>query len=260
MAALCELEKKGIIFDHVFGVLAGVMNAVYFLAGQSEDALAAYLNDINVLGFINPLRLNKVVNVDYLVDEIFKRRKPLAVDKITASATTLHIAVTDYEAGQPAEITNHDSGVDLFEALRATAAVPVFYGHPVSINGKRYIDGGITQNLPIQKAIDTGCTDLTIILTRPLGVPEFSVPGWLKRLALRAYPAKTRHSILEEPLRCIREMELVQKYKDSPVVRLRIIAPSDPTLMVSFTQNLRRDRLNACVKMARQDTLAALTK
>lgn len=260
MAALCELQKKGIVFDHVFGASAGAMNAAYFIANQPEDALSAYLNDINVLEFINPLRLNKIVNVDYLVDEIFKHRRPLSIGKIAASATTLHIALTDYETGQPAEATNHDNKVDLLEALRATAAVPVFYGHPVVVNGRPYIDGGITQNLPIQKAIDTGCTDLTIILTRPLGAPEFSVPGWLKRLALHSYPDKTRESILEEPTRCIREMELVEKYRHSASVHLRIIAPSNPDLMVSFTQNLQRERLNACVKMARQDALAALAK
>jgi predicted patatin/cPLA2 family phospholipase len=255
MAVLCVLEKHRITYNHVFGASAGAMNAAYFVAQQSEDGLSAYLNDINVREFINPLRLRRIVNVDYLVDKVFKELKPLHIENITANPTKLHIALTDYETGAPDEITNHDPHINLLEALRASAAAPFFYNRSVAVGGRNYIDGGITRSIPLKHALELGCTEITIILTQPLGQTKNRLPRWFKILFLLGYSPKTRKAILNEPNILQQELALIQKYTGGPVPRIKIIAPSVPSRLVSFTQNLKRDQLTDCIEMAKQDAL-----
>lgn len=261
MAALSVLEKREMKYDHVFGASAGAMNAAYFVAGQSDDSLSAYLNDINVREFINPWRFWKIVNTDYLVDEIFKRRKPLDIDQLKKSSTTLHIAVTEYQTGNPAFITNHDHDVDLFEALRASAAVPIFYGKKIKIKGKCYIDGGIKQALPIEYAQRIGCTDITVVLTQPIS--ERGKLGTIGKLALKlllsGYPRAIRDAIINETQSINNSLRLLDG-NSSHSARLTIIAPSSPGTLVSFTENMSRSRLNECVAMALSDTALAMVE
>jgi NTE family protein len=52
------------------------------------------------------------------------------------------------------------------EAVLASAAIPAIYP-PVEIDGDRYIDGGVVNNVPIQRAVDAGATRIVVLLCSP---------------------------------------------------------------------------------------------
>ena len=52
------------------------------------------------------------------------------------------------------------------EAILASAAMPAIFP-PVEIDGERYIDGGVVDNVPIQRAIDAGATRIVVLLCSP---------------------------------------------------------------------------------------------
>ena len=52
------------------------------------------------------------------------------------------------------------------DAVLASSAVPAIFP-PVEIDGERYVDGGVVNNVPIRRAIDGGATRIVVLLCAP---------------------------------------------------------------------------------------------
>src|SRR5262245_32067681 len=87
------LEELGLtaVFDEVYGSSSGAINAAYFLAGQAAYGATIYYEDINNSRFINFGRLTKILDVDFLFEEVLTRRKALAVERVLASPSRFFI-------------------------------------------------------------------------------------------------------------------------------------------------------------------------
>ena len=263
MAALVTMEECGLggSFDHVFGSSAGAINGAYLLANQAGLACSVYFDDICNKDFLNFFRPRKVIDIDFLIDEILTHRKPLDVRAVMKSRSVLHILLTDFLTGEVVVLTNQDQTLDLLEALRATSALPILYHKSVTVNSRQYIDGGIRGAIPLEHAIRCGCTDIVVVLTRDLSFrrnrPSF-VERLVRRILLRNYPKVTRDLFLTEDTEFNRTMKIIENPADFGFKgRLTVIYPSDLQRMVKrITSN--RDRLLTCASMARNDTRAAL--
>ncbi|UCE64428.1 MAG: patatin-like phospholipase family protein, partial [Nitrospirota bacterium] len=75
MGALAALEEMGFgqCFDHVAGSSAGALNGAYFITGQAGFGVETYVNHLTHRNFVNPFRVKKVMDIDYLVDHIGKK-------------------------------------------------------------------------------------------------------------------------------------------------------------------------------------------
>ena len=82
------------------------------------------------------------MDIDYMVDEVFKKQDPLDARAIRNSKTEYSIAITDAQTGESKYISNRDE-CDIFETIRASCAIPVIYNKQVNIGGRKYIDGAI---------------------------------------------------------------------------------------------------------------------
>ena len=78
----------------------------------------------------------------------------------------------------------------LVEAILASAALPAVFP-PMVIDGRRYLDGGVVNDVPVTRAVELGATHLVVLQT---GVPEipptdprrpFDVAVWAYWLARR---------------------------------------------------------------------------
>ncbi|MGZ4961249.1 MAG: patatin-like phospholipase family protein [Limisphaerales bacterium] len=262
MAALATLEECGFggCFDHVFGSSAGAINGAYLLANQARLACTVYLDEISK-HFLNFCRPGKIVDVDFLIDDVLARRKPLDVGAVMKSRSILHILLTDFLTGKVDVVTNQDPTLNLIEALRATSALPFLYNKSVTVNSRQYIDGGIRGAIPLDYAIKSGCTDIVVVLTRELSFRR-NRPSYLKRLIgqiwLRKFPKVTRDLVLSEDTEFNRTMKIIAKPEEFGFKgRLIVIYPTDLQRMVKRTTT-NRDKLLTCASMARNDTRAAL--
>jgi len=263
MSALMAIEECGLggAFDNVVGSSAGAINCAYLLAEQAKIAVTVYLDDISNKSFINIIRLSKIVDIDFLVDGVLKKKKSLDLEKVKNSTSKLHIILTDYLSGKSTLITNRDTGIDLMEAIRATAAMPILYNKIIQVGGRGYIDGGVTDAVPVLRAIELGCTDILVILTRE---PSFrrQRQNWIMRLIelpfLRNYPQATKDAILSEDKLFNETMELIENPSQlDKSIRISIVYPSDMNKMVSRTMS-DRNKLLDCALMARNDTRRVL--
>jgi predicted patatin/cPLA2 family phospholipase len=176
------LEEAGLTgsFDAVYGSSAGALNAAYFLSGQAALGATIYYEDLNNTTFINYMRPTRILNLDYLFEDIIGHRKRLDVEAVLASPTRFHIALTDAESGEGRLVEAGAGEFDLLATLRASATHPLLSEPHLQIGAHRYFDGGLVKLLPLQDAIDHGCTDLLVILTRPASFVD-PPPGLLLR-------------------------------------------------------------------------------
>jgi predicted patatin/cPLA2 family phospholipase len=264
MAALMALEECGLggAFDHVLGSSAGAINGAYLLGEQAALAVTVYLDDLSNNKFVNFFRLSKIVDIDYLVDDILKGKKALDIPKVRRSLSLLHIFVTDAETGQEVDITNRDEHLDLMEAIRATSALPLLYNRKIRVGLRSYIDGGLVDSLPIQKAIDLGCTDIVVVLTRLPGYRRDGIPipfNFLTRAILRKnFPEIIARRCVEEDAFFNNAMKLIERRQElADRVRIVLVAPSDMNHMVTRTTKNRPELLR-CALMGRNDMRRAM--
>lgn len=159
-------------FDHVIGSSAGAINAAYLLAGDG-DAKNTYTDDLTNKNFVNLLRKEKKVDVDFLVDEVLTNRRSIDVAALNASPSKLHIIVTDAKTGKEVILSDHHRFSQIYEEFRATAALPLLYDKKISVFGQEYIDGAVANMLPIDIAKKLGCSDIVVILTQKLETYHF---------------------------------------------------------------------------------------
>ena len=135
------LEAQGITPDIVVGTSAGAVVGALYAAGHSGfelQKLAHKLDESKISDWSVPDRgvlkgeaLQKFVNDAVAQRPIEAMKKPLAV------------VATDLNSGESILFRTGNTGM----AVRASATVPGVF-RPVSINGREYVDGGLSSLIP----------------------------------------------------------------------------------------------------------------
>jgi predicted patatin/cPLA2 family phospholipase len=212
--ALVALDRLGLnsVFDEVYAESAGAINASYFLAGQTQMGIRIYTEDLQTVRFINPLRTSAIIDVNYIADVVLTRIKPLDAGAVLASRTNLFVAITNALDGSPRLVNVKRENLSLYALLKATAAIVPLYNRAVVLDGVPYVDGGISNPIPIQSALDAGCTHILVLLTRPpefemfpsSGIQKFILSlmlrGWNPEFVQRFYTERTRRYRLARDL------------------------------------------------------------
>lgn len=143
------LQENGIPVHVVSGTSAGSIVGSLYASGMSPDRLeleAEILGKTDLVdltlstsGFIKGEKLQSYINqkVGGKPMERFPR-------KFAAVAT-------DFESGKAVEFSRGNAG----QAVRASASIPNVF-QPVTIGGRRYVDGGLSQPVPVTAAKNRG--------------------------------------------------------------------------------------------------------
>jgi predicted patatin/cPLA2 family phospholipase len=176
------LDQLGLrdAFDEVHGASAGAFNGAFFMAGQ-----AAYMTSLYWRGFGDPrfVSLRRALrgegpafDMDYVVDGIWARGRPLRTDVLLESATELHCTATDADTAEIVDLAPLRSAEEVRCALRASARLPWLAGQPVAFRGRRLLDATLAEAIPVQAALTTA-TDVLVLQTRPEGVEHSGLSG-----------------------------------------------------------------------------------
>ena len=191
------LEHLGLLdaFDIVFGTSAGAFNGAYLVAGQAKYGSTIYYQDINNEKFIDTRRFfhprKPVVSLDYLVHDVTKNIKVLDCAAILHSPIPLVIMASSVRRLASKQLRDFSSPAEIYQALLATARMPVLAGAPLAVGEDLLYDGGVFESIPFRSAISEGCTHVLVFLSRPSGsVPKPSgrLESLVTRLLLREYP------------------------------------------------------------------------
>lgn len=141
VGALLELYENGVNPDIIIAGSGSAGTGSYFVSGQFKSIPLIWTQLLSTRKLINKRRLQQIVNVDYLIDEVFKKQEPLNAFAVASSSIEYLIPVTNISNGEIEYLSNHKETFDVFESMRATMAYPVLYGKTIQINTERYSDG-----------------------------------------------------------------------------------------------------------------------
>lgn len=157
--------------DMVVSSSGGCGTALYYVSGQYKSIKNIWTNLLQSKKFVNPFRFWKILDVDYLIDVVFKKQDTLNMRKVIDSKIKLFVGVTDYATGKAHYFSNR-SEKDMYSSVRASKSAPPLFLREIRIRGKRYIDGQLSCSLEknIQKAIDEGATKIIAIKNHERGL------------------------------------------------------------------------------------------
>lgn len=186
---LSGLLRAGEEFDAFYASSSGACSSAYMAAGQ-VDAVRVWeelLHGQQLIRWTNPLRGRPCLDLDYLIDDVFGRQVPLDVEALRRSRAGVWVTLTNATTGD-VEYRDLRRERNPLDALRGSAALPLAYGRPVVLDGQAYLDGGMADPIPVKRALDDGATDITVVLTRPMGYRRTPSARWVTWLASRPYP------------------------------------------------------------------------
>jgi hypothetical protein len=150
--------------DIMIGSSGNAGNVLYYCAGEYEQMKRIWTEILWTPKFISLWRFWRMMNVDYLIDTVFKRLEPLDTEKLKATPIQWHIPVSDFDTGKTRYVSANDN-VDPFELLRAAKAIPILFGKKVSLAYGRYIDGELGPILQdhVEHALSLGAKNIVIV-------------------------------------------------------------------------------------------------
>jgi predicted patatin/cPLA2 family phospholipase len=264
LAVLAAFEEMGWTrcFDHVAGASAGAMNGAHFITGQAGYGVETYIDYLSNRKFIDFFRLRKLVDLDYMIDDLVRHVRPFDLPALEGASTELHIALADAEDASVHYVTNRSEDVDLWEAFRATGALPILYNRFVKVGDRLYVDGSLSDGLSLPRLLSLGCRYIVVVLTKPLSFRSQRVSRPLRALAwwaTRHYSPALKRALFDGNLRFNRTMSVLAATAQARVheaVRILVIAPrSEEHLVRCVTRDPRR--LRRCARQGRADAWQA---
>src|ERR1035441_5418259 len=174
-------------YDFVYAASSGACSAAYFVAGMQEPALSIWrAQACKVVRKSNLLRRKPIIDLACLVDQVIREHVPLSVEALQKAPTRFLIVLTDCLTGDPVYFHVCDDRV--FDALRATSTMPLATRGYDYVDGHPFADGGVSDPIPIQRALQDGATDITVVLTHNYRFRLKPLPRWLGRFAYPTFP------------------------------------------------------------------------
>lgn len=162
------LMENGVEFDGIIGVSAGAAFGCNYKSGQIGRALRyniKYCRDKRYCGINSLLKSGNIYNTGFCYGEV-----PLSLDKFDFDAylknpAEFYVVCTDVESGRSVyhKYTGaEDSG---FDWIRASASMPLV-SQIVNIDGKKLLDGGISDSIPVKYFESIGYNKNVAVLTQ----------------------------------------------------------------------------------------------
>ena len=252
-------KNRNIDFPYIIAVSAGANNGSDFVAGQSErnkKVLVDYVTDDRYMGFKNLLKSGNFFGMDFLFDELPNRIEPFDYESFRKAESTFKVGVTECQTGNTVYFEHNEFDPHFFmgKVLRASSSLPIV-AKPVEIEGKLYLDGGITDPIPLSKSIEDGNYYNVLVLTRDKNYRKSSSVGKniLAKLFLHKYPQivkamKKRHLVYNNTLKKIEKLEFKK--------RVFVFRPQEELNIDRFEND--QSMLNSIYERGYEETLSRL--
>ena len=205
---------RGLLFSSCYGVSAGACHMCSYLSGQRGRAYHVavdYLECRDYCSLHSLLFTGDLFNRSVCYDLIPHYLNPYDYRAYARYEGKAYAVATDIVSGEPAYLELKDMETDI-EAVRASSSLPLV-SRNVKIGGRRYLDGGLSDSIPIARSIRDGNRKNIVVLTKETGYrKERSGALPLIRAAYLRYPKvyelmKNRHISYNRTLDYLKEQE-----------------------------------------------------
>lgn len=165
------LEEE-LLPDYFVGVSAGIAYGVSYLSGQrgrNLEVMEKYMPDKRYMGIQHLFnrRERAYFNTKFVFEQVPNELLPFDYDAFLRFPGKVEATVTNIHTGK-AEYIEVPRGKEMRDTLVASCSLPVLF-QPVKIGKHYYLDGGISDSIPYEHAIEEGCDKVIVVLTRERG-------------------------------------------------------------------------------------------
>lgn len=245
--------EKGISFDRCIGVSAGSANTASFLAGQHGRNFrfyTQYAKRTDYMSASNILKKHSYLDLDYIYGVLSNSdgEDPLDYDALMKNPTEYTVVATDAESGEPFYFSKADMRQNDYGILKASCCIPIAC-KAYTVGEKQYYDGGVSDAIPIEYALDAGADRIVLILTRPIDADVSFDKERICSVLLKSKYPNVSEALLKRGERFHNSIELAKKLEKDG--RLIIIAPSDIGHLKTLTKDI--GDLTALYERGKQD-------
>lgn len=207
------LMRAQVECDAMIGVSAGAALGCNYKSRQIGRALRynkRFCADPRYAGVRSWLTSGDVYNVHFAYGVVPFRIDPFDERAFAANPMGFWCVATDADTGEPA-YRSMPRTMDM-PFLRASASIPIA-SRPVSIDGRAYVDGGVSDPVPLAFFEKQGFARTIVVLTQPDDYRKTPLPHMRAiRLALHRHPRlaeaiERRPGMYNEEIEYVRERE-----------------------------------------------------
>lgn len=208
------MMENGITFDGAIGVSAGAAFGCNFKSNQPGRVIrynTTYCKDPRYAGLRSLIKTGNLYGAEFCYVEIPQKLDLFDEEAFVSNPMEFYVVCTDIETGEVIYHRCGDSENEL-EWFRASASLPLA-AKPVEVDGKKLLDGGIADSIPLKYFESIGYNRNVLILTQPKGFvkPKNKLVPIIRR-ALKEYPKvaellANRHNDYNETTAYIEERE-----------------------------------------------------
>ncbi|WP_195336862.1 patatin-like phospholipase family protein [Paraclostridium bifermentans] len=231
--------EKNIEVDITIGVSAGSCHASSYLSKQYKRAYNAtvdYINDKRYLSFSNLIKTGSIFGMDFMFNKIPNELNIYDYDTFAKSKSKFVVVATNCETGSPEYFELKDLKKEIIY-MQASCSIPMF-ANIVEIDDFKLVDGGVSDSIPIEYALNQGYKKNIVVLTRDITYKK----NKQKFLSIvnrkyKKYPnlikaIENRHLNYNKSLNLVNQLE-----KDGDVL---VIRPKKPVNVSQIEKNAKK--------------------
>ncbi len=220
---------NGIKVDGIIGVSAGALFGANYFSRQKGRAIRyskRFCRNRRYMSIWSYLFTGNIINKNFAFYKVSKELDVFDDLEFQKNNHGYYAVATNVETGE-AEYLEIDSCFSKMESLRATSAMPLV-SRMVEIDDKKYLDGGISDSIPVLKCKELGYDKIIVVLTRDINYRKRELSSKVvKSLAKRfkKYP-KLIETMIKRPEVYNKKVEKIIELENKG--EILVIRPSEP--------------------------------
>lgn len=208
------LLENDIWADGLIGTSAGAVNGCSYVSNQYERNLRyniRFAKEKKYMSIYSLITTGNVVGTDFAYNILPNKLEVFDYDAFEKSPVDYYVTCSNVETGKAEYIQCKSLRGKNMDYLRASASLP-YVSQIVEIDGKKYLDGGICDSIPLKAFQNMGYEKNLVVLTRPKGYIKKPENNLLANLYYRKYPAfvtalRNRYAVYNRTLKYIEQQE-----------------------------------------------------
>ncbi|MEK4629204.1 MAG: patatin family protein [Solibacillus sp.] len=211
--------EEQIVMPYIAAISAGAINAVSYMSNQPERTirvLTTYRNDPRYMGARNFLREKSLFGLDFAYNIVPNELDLFDWEHFYKYPGEVEFGLTNAYTGKVEYKSAHNM-TKTCDILQATCAIPILFPE-IKIGNAPYYDGGLSDSIPINRALEKGFDKHILVLTREPGYLKQTSKSstWMTKLFKKRYPRlaaamNNRAEMYNKTLHQIGELEQQEK-------------------------------------------------
>lgn len=213
------LMEKDLYFSHVVGVSAGTCNGVNYVSRQIERTKKCMIHQEDeydyYMGIRRFIKEKSLLNMDMIFDKFPNEIFPFDYDTYFNSDIYTEWVTTNCLTGKAEYMDSRESKEQLMKICRASSSMPLI-SPIVNIDGIPYLDGGLSDSIPIRRAMKYGNKKMVIVLTKNKGYRKKFVTKAKRKLyesAYKKYPELVK-TLIKRPVIYNRTLDKIEQLEE----------------------------------------------